>query len=123
MWAFLASFLSGPLKEVSNDLRQAYQARLNAANDAEKIAADERIALLEARESTIRAAQSNPIEGWVRPLIALGPIVYLNKLFIWDKVLGWGTTDGLSAELSQIMMIIIGGYFIDTVAKRFTKRG
>lgn len=117
MWSVLLSLVTGPLTSISHDLKEAYQSKLNAANDAERIAADERINLLEARKSTILAAQSDPIERWVRVGFALPCVVYINKLYIWDKVLGWGVTDNLSPELWQILWIVLGGYFVDMTVR------
>ena len=122
MWKLLFSFLSGPLTQVTNDLKEAYQAKLRAANDTERIAADERINLLEARKTIILAAQSDPIERLVRVFLALPFILYINKIVIWDKILGWGVTDSLSDNFTMIMMTVIGGYFLETAVKKF-KRG
>lgn len=113
----IGSLFNGPLSSISRDLKEAYQSKLNAANDKERIAADERINLLEARKSTILAAQSDPMERWVRIGFALPFIIYINKLLVWDKVLGMGTTDALSNDLTQLFWIIIGGYFLDTTIK------
>lgn len=122
MLKLLFSFLSGPLTQISNDLKEAYQAKLNAQNDQERIAADERINTLEARKSIILAAQSDPLERLVRIGFALPFVIYNAKLLIWDKVLGFGITDGLSPELTQLMWIVVGGYFLDTTVKRIFKR-
>ncbi len=122
MWKLLLGFLSGPLSNISEDLKEAYQSKLRAQNDAERIAADERIALLEARRATILVAQSDRYERFVRIGFAFPFVVYINKLILWDKVLEWGVTDGLSPELYQIMMIVLGGYFVDTVVKRIVKK-
>lgn len=121
MLKILLSLFSGPLSSVTKDIKEAYQSKLDAQNDAEKLAVDERINTLEARKTVIMAAQSDPVGRWIRALFALGPVVYLNKIYIWDKVLGWGATDGLSQELSYIMMVVISGYFIDATVKRFKK--
>jgi hypothetical protein len=121
MWKLLLSFVTGPLTEISNDLKEAYQSKLNAANDAERIAAEERINLLEARKSIILAAQSDPVERWVRVGFTLPFIVYVNKIVLWDKVLGWGVTDPLSDNFTWIMMTILGGYFLETTVKRVKK--
>ncbi len=123
MLKFLLGLLSGPLSDISNDLKEAYQSKLDAKNNSERIAADERIALLESRRATILAAQSDRYERFVRIGFAFPFIAYVNKLVLWDKVLGWGVTDGLSPELYQIMMIVLGGYFVDTIVKRVVKKG
>lgn len=124
MWNALLGLLTGPLSSISRDIKEAYQSKLAAKNDAERILADERIAVLEARKTSILAAQSDPIERWVRVGFAFPFVVYINKLVLWDKVI-WGgqvATDALGSDLTHILMIVLGGYFVDTVARRFTKR-
>ncbi len=117
MWKLILSLLSGPLKDISNDLKEAYQSKLNAKNDSERIAVEERINLLEARKSIILAAQSDPLERLVRIGLALPVIAYSWKLILWDKVLGLGATDGLSPELWQFFWIVVSGYFIDATVR------
>jgi hypothetical protein len=113
----LKIFGGGVLTGISNDLKEAYQAKLDAGNDKERIAADERIAILEARKTSISLAQQSPVERWIRFGFAFPFVVYLNKLLIWDKVLGWGVTDSLSPELTQLFWIVIGGYFVDATVR------
>lgn len=117
MWKFLLSLVTGPLSSISNDIKEAYQSKLAAANDAERIAADERINLLEARKSVILAAQSDPLERLVRIGFALPFVLYTWKLVIWDKIFALGVTDGLSADLTQLMWIVVGGYFVDVTVR------
>lgn len=119
MLKIILSFLSGPLTTVSNDLRKAYEAKLTAQNDSERVAAEERINLLEARKTVILSAQSDPFERFVRIAFATPFVLYLWKLLLWDKVLEWGTTDDLSQNLWNIFFIILGGYFVDAIIKRF----
>lgn len=121
VFGLVSSFLTSSLRTVSGDIKEAYQSKLEAKNDAERIAADERIAILEARKSTIMAAQSDPMERWVRILWALPFIAYNAKLLIWDKMLEWGTTDPLSPELSYIQMTVLSGYFLLATAKVIRK--
>lgn len=121
MWTFISAFFTGPLTNISNDIKEAYQSKLKAANDAERIAADERITILEAQESIIRAAQSDPYERWVRIFLAIPVIVYVNKLLIWDKVLKLGVTDPLSTELQQFFWVVVGGFFLDATATRIAR--
>ncbi|PSH64647.1 hypothetical protein [Phyllobacterium sophorae] len=99
---------TGSLTAISNDLKEAYQSKLDAANDKERIAADERITLLESRKSSILAAQSSPVERWIRFGFAFPFVLYNAKLIIWDKILSWGITDPLGPELTQIYMIVLG---------------
>lgn len=117
----LGSFFTSSVKTVSNDIKEAYQSKLNAANDAERIAADERINILEARKSIIQSAQSDRAERWVRIGFGVLFLAYNAKLIIWDKLLEWGTTDPLSPELAYIQMTVLGGYFLLANVKAIRK--
>lgn len=117
----IGSFLSGPITQISNDIKETKIAIENAKNDRERIAAEERLALLEARKSLIQSTQSNPLDRIIRFLWALPFVIYVNKIIIWDKVLGWGVTDPISTDLKDMMLIILGGYFIDTLVGRFKR--
>lgn len=114
----LLSFLTSSLKSVTSDLKDAYLAKTNAKTEQERILADERISILEARRDTILAAQSNPVERFIRPLFALPFIIYIWKLVIWDKVLELGSTDPLGANLDLTLSIILSSYFISEGVKR-----
>ncbi|WP_298966123.1 hypothetical protein [uncultured Roseibium sp.] len=110
------------LIDIPGALADAYAARESAKTERERIRWDERVRKLEARKESILQAQKDPYERWVRIGFAFPFVVYINKLVLWDKVLGLGATDPLSADLTQIMMIVIGGYFVDTVVRRVMRR-
>lgn len=118
MLAWLASIgIGGIVKQIA----AAYEARENAKTDQERIAADERIKALEARRDVLVAEGRSPVNAIIRAMFALPVAIYYGKLFLWDKVLGWGATDGLSPELSNIAMIVIGFYFVTDTATRITR--
>lgn len=102
----------GGIAAIGAELRQAYEAKLQAQTDAEKLAAEETIARLEAQQSILLAEQGRWLTAWVRPAIALPFVIYLWKLIIYDKVLGYGSTDDLSPNLWNMMTVIIGAYFL-----------
>jgi hypothetical protein len=52
-------------------------------------------------------------------MFALPFVIYNFKIIVWDKVMGLGSTDGLSPELIQLQMIIFGAYFL---TRPFEKR-
>jgi hypothetical protein len=112
MIRFLASLLGGGIPA---QLRQAYEAKLAAQNDAERIAAEVQIAKLEARQA------SHTIAGrWitlVQIAWALPFVIYNAKLVLWDKVLGWGVTDPLSPELYSLQSVIVGFFFVTTTIR------
>lgn len=110
--AILSWLGSGGIKAIGGELRQAYEAKLKAQTDAEKLAAEETIARLEAQQSILLAEQGRWLTAWVRPMIALPFVIYLWKLIIYDKVLAWGATDNLSPELWQMMTVVVGAYFL-----------
>lgn len=121
VFSTILGFLSGPISQISKDIKETRIAIENAKNESERLSLTERLAVLDARKTTILAAQSDPVERWVRTLLAFPFIVYINKLVIWDKVLAWGTTDPLSEDLKQILFVVLSGYFIDTIVRRFRK--
>tara|TARA_R110002126_G_scaffold256585_5_gene399605 strand:- start:813 stop:1199 length:387 start_codon:yes stop_codon:yes gene_type:complete len=102
----------GALKAIGGQLNQAYQAKLNAQNDTQRIDADKRIATLHAQQTVFIAEQGSKITRWIRPAFALPFVVYNFKIIIWDKVLNQGTTDALSPEFWQLQMIVFGAYFL-----------
>ena len=108
----LSWLTGGGIKAIGAELRGAYEARLRATNDHEKLQAEQNIARLEAQQAVIIAEQGRWLTAWVRPLIALPFVLYLWKLILWDKVLGWGSTDDLSPNLWNMMTVIIGAYFL-----------
>lgn len=122
MWALIAKILTGGvLQDVTSKLEAAYQAKLSAENDSQKIAADLQIHNLETRRDIILQSQKDRFERWVRILFALPFIVYIWKLVVWDKVAGLGVTDSLSPTLENIMWTVIGGYFVQWTIGGFKK--
>jgi hypothetical protein len=61
-----------------------------------------------------------------RPLFAFAFIIYVWKVVVWDKVLGLGTTEALSGEVSQWALIVLTAYFggrsLEKVARIFARR-
>lgn len=112
---WLGKLLGGPFAKAAVD---AYRAKLSAENTSEKIAADlaGRELAVEQREAEINASVVVAEQGaWYtalpRPLFALAFIIYVWKVVVWDKVLGWGTTDPLGGDVAQWAMIVLTAYF------------
>lgn len=106
---------------IANKIVAAYETRAKAETDTQRIAANERIKTLEARRDVMVAEAGSPVNSFIRAGFALPFVIYNAKLVIWDKVLGWGTTDGLSNELFQIELACIGFYFLYDVAARLKR--
>jgi hypothetical protein len=120
--AIVSLVTGGGVKAVAKLLTDAYASRADAKTEAERIAADERIATLEAQQAILLSEQQSWMTRWVRPAFAFPFVVYIWKLVLWDKVLGWGATDPLSDNLTQIMMLIIGAYFVGRSVEKVWKR-
>lgn len=123
MFAIIGSILSLVLPTIGSlggKIADAKIAAAQAATDKEKIAADERVKTLEAKRDALVASPGigNSI---MRALYGLPPAIYLGKLYVWDKVLGLGTTDTLSPELWNILWTIVGFYFLDHTVRIFRR--
>ncbi len=114
--------LFGGVGALTREIAAAYAARQNALSDRERIEADVRIEALEARRDVLVAESRSPWNQFVRALYALPPGIYLAKLFLFDKVLGLGTTDGLSPLLEGVLWTVVGFYFVADIAERWRRR-
>lgn len=112
---WLGNLLGGPFAKAAVD---AYKAKLTSDNASQKIAADlaARELALEERERELAtqidlAEQGRWYTALPRPLFACAYIIYVWKVVVWDKVLGLGTTDPLSGDVSQWATIVLTAYF------------
>lgn len=118
---WLLSFLTGGgIKALGEQLNQAYETKMRAVTDTDKIEADKQIEQLKARQAVLIAEQGSWLTSWIRPAIAAPFVIYLWKIIVIDKVLKIGVTDPLPPEMWQMFMVIIGAYFL---ARPFEKRG
>ena len=119
MIKLILNFLGG---SVASKLADAYKAKLNAQNDTERLEAEQNISYLEAKRDILLAEQGHWSTRWIRPFLVAPFGIYLWKLLVWDKTLGLGTTDDLSIELWQIMLIMVGAYFVGRPIEKFLNR-
>lgn len=115
--------LINPLKGITDALTNAYQAKLAAKNDSERISADKEIAWLEARRDAIASTIKEP---WYSPRSLMGYAVaaYVVKLVFIDSTLQLGVTPYPGEQVSWIVVTIIGFYFVsrsaETIANSLT---
>src|SRR6188508_3749865 len=130
MWSWLASLIGGP---VVNGLINAYKAKLDAANTQDHIAADLAAKEIEAdivarkeASAIIIAEQGRWYTAMIRPLLAFPVIIYLWKVIVWDKVLGWGTTDVIAGDVGiwagTIVTTYVGGRSLEKIARTIWSR-
>lgn len=110
--AILGWLTGGGIAAIGKQLNEAYANRLRAETDHEKLEADQNIAQLQARQAVLLAEQGSWRTSWIRPMLALPIVIYINKLIIWDKVLELGTTPDLSPDLWKFLWIVVGAYFL-----------
>jgi hypothetical protein len=122
---WLGNLLGGPFARAAVD---AYRAKLAAENTSEKIAADlaARELAVEQRERELANAMVLAEQGrWYtavpRPLFAIAFIIYVWKVVVWDKVLGLGTTDALTGDVSQWATIVLTPISVDAVSKKLSR--
>ncbi|MCR9239672.1 MAG: 3TM-type holin [Alphaproteobacteria bacterium] len=111
----------GALDRIGGHLKDAYIARQRAESDEQKLEADLRIRQLETQQNVLIAEQGNWVTRWIRPAIAFPFVAYLWKVVLWDKVFALGATDPLSTELAEIMMVMIGAYFLTRPFEKFIR--
>ena len=66
----LSFFGSGIIGEIGEQLNKAYEVKLNAENDASRIAADELITTLTLQQQLLVVEQKRWLTAWVRPALA-----------------------------------------------------
>jgi phosphatidylglycerophosphatase A len=114
--------ISNTINSITNAIANEKVAQINATTDEEKAVIDERIKTLEAKRDVLVAeiGHSN-VDLWIRILLSVGPATYLTKIFIWDEVLGWGSTPDVSNNLWQVITAVIGFYFLYSGAMGVTR--
>jgi hypothetical protein len=125
MLSLLLGLIPGALATVNgitNAIANERIAGLNATTQQDKIASDERVNTLLARRDALLAASHSPWTSVMQFMIALGPMIVLNKILIWDKALGdytSGHTDSLDPNLWWVITATVGFYFLADTIKRF----
>lgn len=119
---FVLKFLSGPMVDrVLSHLEkkadtQTERERIRTQATIEEIRAE--VEVQKAGKEILVAEQGRWYTAIIRPLFALPFIIYTWKLVVWDKVFGLGETDNLSPDLWNVMLTILGAYFIGRTAEK-----
>ena len=110
---WLGNLLGGPFIQAA---LQAFQAKLNSENSVvvEKELLAAQALSLATREAELQTQYRIAVIGkWYTPdnLMGYAAAIYYGKLLIWDKVLGWGTTDPLAGWAATTSAMIVSYYF------------
>jgi hypothetical protein len=115
-----------PIERIVTEIAKARIAAQNAQTDQARIAAEERAAALERRRDVMVAeAPLTRINAYLRASIGLWVSILIGKVLVWDKALGqWtgGRTDALDPNLWQVVMVVLGFYFLSETVSRVLKR-
>lgn len=110
------------ITDIVGDLANARVLLANATTEQERIAAqadvDRHSAELAAAQALIAAKQQSPWLSLPQIVMGMSFAIYVAKLLVWDKVLGWGATDPLTGDLRDWAFVILGGYFLTAIARR-----
>jgi len=113
MWAALLNFFgSGIVGQIGEQLNRAYESKLEAENDKERIEADKLIATLTAQQAILVAEQKRWLTAWIRPALAFPVVLFVWKLIIWDTVLGWGVTPYPGDMIAWLVTTIVAAYML-----------
>lgn len=124
-WAALLKFIGS---SGFNALLEGYKAKLQSANDHDRIAADlaAKELNLEQRERELAIQQNIQDEGrwWTaapRAIACWSFSIYIAKSVVWDKVLHFGMTDPLKGDLAVwagwLMALWFGGRSAEKIAR------
>ena len=108
--------LVDPISKITNKIIDLRIQQANAQTEQQRIAADEETKKLQMQRDVLVAESGSKINAIIRILFAFPCAVYINKLILIDKVLGWGRTDYLSNNLWWIVFTVIGFYFVQSIA-------
>lgn len=123
MFMKILSWLTGGgLSAIGKQLNRAYQSKLDAKNNEQRIEADVEISQLHARQVVLIAEQGNWLTRLIRPAFAFPFIAYNFKIIVYDKMLGWGVTDPLSKDMIYLEMIVFGFYFLTRGIEKSQRR-
>lgn len=126
MLAFLQpilNFFGGPIVQGVVD---AYKAKLQAGNDADRIAADlaGRELAVQQKEVEVQAQlKIAQIGHWYTVENIAGYIVvaYIGKVMIWDAALGLGSTDAVRGDVGTWAALIISFFFAKRGAENIAR--
>lgn len=114
--------LINPLKAIGEQLNRAYELKLIAGNDRERIEAEKVISQLEARRDVMISEQGSWLTAWIRPALAAPVVILVWKLIVWDTVLGRGSTPHPGDFIMWYTMTVTGAYFLTRPIEKMGRR-
>jgi hypothetical protein len=125
MWAILG-LIPGLLKLVENWQKNKFDAQV--AITTAKIGGDRdvAVAMIQGQSSRLAAVAGNKILTLLVVAFAVPFVVYINKVVVWDIVLGLGSTDAIKGQVAEwantIIAFIFGAPTALALGKMFLNR-
>ena len=121
--------LAGPIRDIAGKIADLKIAQVQASTDQEKAKINGEIEEARNRQLVLTAEAGSRINAIIRGAIAFGPMIYLTKIFMWDKVIGsyvgytenMFQTDPLDDNLWKVVVAVIAFYFVYDIAARFRR--
>ena len=114
-WLNPLQIFLNPIEKIADSIAKYQSAKAQAETDEKRMEYDLKIKMLEERAKVLINESPKSPSAWVRTWIGAVIAFFLTKVYIGDKALGqwtgW-TTDNLSPELWQVVMIVITFYFV-----------
>lgn len=106
------------IDNITNAIANEKIAGLQATTQQDQIASAERVSALQAQMQVLLAdSKVSKWDIWMRTIIASGPTFILCKIFFYDET-GFGTTTiPLTSPLWNVIMWVLGFYFLHSVLK------
>jgi hypothetical protein len=122
MWLSIMSFIGGP---VISGLISAYREHLKATTTDKQTAsglAGQEIAAQTAETQAVTSLKIAQIGHPFEPekIAMYITLIYYAKCIIWDKVLGWGSTDVVAGPIAVWAGLIMSFYFAKRGAENVT---
>lgn len=124
--------LAGPLSTIVGKISDLQIAKVQASTDKERLEIDAQISEAHGRMMVLQAEAGSRINAIMRFLLALGPMVFLIKVFIFDKVVGsflgqarGGSifnTDPLDSNLWAVVTAVLAFYFMYDIAASWRRK-
>lgn len=116
--------LGGGVSAITESIRDIRKDALDAKNTSERIELEGVVATLENRRAVLVAEAKSNWNVVFRVFLAMPFALFVWKAIVFDKLLKWGdgSTDDLSPDLWNLMMIVYGFYFVYETAALFRRK-
>ena len=110
--------LAPSIEKITGQIADYKMKALVAATDQERIHAEERAKELESiRDVQVAESAHTNLNVIARIGFAAPIVIVLWKILVWDQTLGWGTTAALGKDVWNLIYIVAGFYFVQSVAQ------